>query len=80
MHRTMTIDVVYILEGTVELYLDSGDKRTMKAGDSIVQRAGMHKWVNVSENDGWVRMLGFAQAIVEPLIIAGKELKTEFIM
>jgi hypothetical protein len=38
MHRTMTHDVIYMLEGEVEAELDSGEKRTLKPGDSLVQR------------------------------------------
>ncbi|KAK3052470.1 hypothetical protein LTR09_006324 [Extremus antarcticus] len=79
-HRTMTLDVIYILEGSLELHLDSGEKRTLKAGDSVVQRAGMHKWVNVSENDGWAKMLGFTQPVVDPVEVGGKKLGTEFVM
>jgi hypothetical protein len=62
----------------VELILDSGDQRTLKSGDSIIQRAGMHKWINHGSSE--VKMLGFAQAIQEPLNVGGKELKTEFVM
>ena len=39
MHRTMTIDTVVCIEGVMLLQLDSGEERTMKAGDSMVQRA-----------------------------------------
>jgi quercetin dioxygenase-like cupin family protein len=79
-HRTMTVDIVYVLEGTVELHLTSGEERTLKPGDSVVQRAGMHKWKNVTENEGWVRMLGFSQPVVEPVEAGGKQLRTEFVM
>ena len=79
-HRTMTLDVVYILEGVLELHLDSGEKRVLKAGDSVVQRAGMHKWINKTENDGWARMLGFTQSIPGPVEVAGKKLGTDFVM
>jgi quercetin dioxygenase-like cupin family protein len=55
MHRTMTLDVVVVIEGAIEIHLDSGEKRVVKAGDSIVQRATMHKWINVTPNNGWAR-------------------------
>lgn len=79
-HRTMTLDVVYVLEGTLELHLDSGEKRVLRAGDSVVQRAGMHKWVNSTENGGWARMLGFTQSVVEPVRVGGREFGTDFQM
>ena len=48
-HRTMTINIGIVLEGTVELHLDSGEVRTLKKGDSYTQRGTMHKWKNVDE-------------------------------
>jgi hypothetical protein len=38
MHRTMTHDVIYMLEGEVEAELDSGEKRILRPGDSLIQR------------------------------------------
>ena len=38
----------------------------------------MHKWLNVTLNDGWAKAVAIAQPIVEPLEIAGKKLNTEF--
>lgn len=80
MHRTMTLDTIIILEGTVELHLDSGETRTMTAGDTIVQRATMHSWKNVSPNGGKVRMMAMAQPIVAPLEVGGKKLETEWMI
>jgi quercetin dioxygenase-like cupin family protein len=58
MHRTTSLDVMVVLEGVMELYLDSGEKRTVKPGDSIVQRGTMHCWKNVTPNNGWARAVG----------------------
>lgn len=55
MHRTMTLDTIVVVEGEVEVTLDSGEMRILKSGDSLVQRATMHKWMNVTPNDGWAR-------------------------
>lgn len=41
MHRTLTLDVLLLVEGVVELWLDGGEMRTVKAGDSVVQRGTM---------------------------------------
>ncbi|KAF2446651.1 hypothetical protein P171DRAFT_472108 [Karstenula rhodostoma CBS 690.94] len=62
MHRTMTLDVLVIIEGEIEIHLDSGEKKVVKAGDSIAQRAAMHKWANVTPNNGWARWVVFMQA------------------
>lgn len=43
MHRTVSLDYGCVLEGEVELLLDSGEKRTMKRGDVAVQRGTMHQ-------------------------------------
>lgn len=78
-HRTMTHDFIYCLQGAFELHLDSGEKRTLNVGDSVIQRGVMHKWVNVTPNDGWGKMLAIGQPIVEPLEIGGNKLKMEFV-
>ncbi|KAK3700321.1 hypothetical protein LTR37_016025 [Vermiconidia calcicola] len=80
LHRTMTHDVVVVIKGELELHLDSGEKIIMKAGDSVVQRAGMHRWVNITPNDGWARILGTAQSVVEPVEVGGKKLVTDFVL
>ena len=77
-HRTMTLDVVLVLEGEIECYLDSGEKRTAKVGDFIIQRGTMHKWVNVTPNGGWAKWVGFIQAVKEPIKIGDKDLGPEW--
>jgi hypothetical protein len=57
MHKTASIDYGVVLEGTIELVLDSGETKIMRRGDVCVQRATMHAWRNVTEGDGWGRML-----------------------
>ncbi|KXL48695.1 hypothetical protein M433DRAFT_152183 [Acidomyces richmondensis BFW] len=58
MHRTSSLDFLVIIEGIVELHLDSGEMRTLKSGDSVIQRGTMHKWVNKTPNGGEVKMVG----------------------
>ena len=43
MHATDTIDLVYLLEGEIELFLDDSSVR-LAAGDCVVQRGTMHAW------------------------------------
>lgn len=78
MHRTMTMDTVYVVEGVVELHLDSGEKRTLRAGDSLIQRATMHQWFNVTAENGWAKMVGFGSATVDPIKVGGKKVSTEW--
>jgi quercetin dioxygenase-like cupin family protein len=78
MHRTMTLDTLVFVEGEVEITLDSGETRTLKAGDSLVQRATMHKWKNITPNNGWARWVVFIQAAAEPLQFGDKILCHEW--
>jgi quercetin dioxygenase-like cupin family protein len=73
MHRTESIDYGVVLEGTLELLLDSGETRIMKRGDVCVQRATMHAWKNVTENSGWARMM-FVLVASEKVVVGGQEL------
>lgn len=48
MHRTETIDYVIVLEGEIEMDMDSSTVK-MKAGDVMVQRGTNHAWANRSD-------------------------------
>lgn len=48
MHRTNTLDYVFVIEGEIELSLDSGEKRVLKQADTCIQRGAMHAWKNLS--------------------------------
>lgn len=72
MHRTVSLDYGCVLEGEVELLLDSGEKRSMKRGDVAIQRGTMHQWINQSTTE-WTRML-FVLQESKPLEVAGEEL------
>ncbi|CZR61841.1 related to Cupin domain protein [Phialocephala subalpina] len=56
MHITKTLDYGTVIEGEIELVLDSGEKKVLRRGDSCVQRGTMHAWRNVSERE-WGRMV-----------------------
>ncbi len=46
MHKTGTLDVIVLVKGAVDLLLDSGDAKSLKPGDIVIQRATNHAWVN----------------------------------
>jgi len=46
MHRSNSIDYGIVVSNEVELELDSGERRTVKAGGVIVQRGTNHLWRN----------------------------------
>ena len=46
-HRTDSVDVLHVLEGEISMEFDDPDhKVVLKKGDTIVQRATNHAWVN----------------------------------
>lgn len=55
MHRSDTIDYVFVLEGEIVLELDDGRETTPRAGDVAVQNGTRHAWRNRSGQP--VRML-----------------------
>ncbi|KAF2642578.1 hypothetical protein P280DRAFT_467907 [Massarina eburnea CBS 473.64] len=69
MHRTVSLDYGCVLEGEVDLLLDSGEVRKMHRGDVAIQRGTMHQWINRSEKE-WTRML-FVLQESKPLKVAG---------
>jgi quercetin dioxygenase-like cupin family protein len=57
MHKTASLDYGIVLEGEIELVLDSGETQLMRRGDICVQRGTNHAWRNVTPNRGWGRMV-----------------------
>ena len=45
MHKTSSTDVIVLLRGSVTLLMDDGEV-TLQPGDSVVQQATNHGWVN----------------------------------
>ncbi|KFY86546.1 hypothetical protein V500_07567 [Pseudogymnoascus sp. VKM F-4518 (FW-2643)] len=72
MHRTQSLDYGIVMEGSIDMVLDSGDIEHMKRGDVAVQRATQHQWVNTSKTQ-WARMMFVLQDCKE-LEIGGKKL------
>ncbi|KAF7586618.1 hypothetical protein BBP40_008554 [Aspergillus hancockii] len=70
MHRTQSLDYGIVMEGTIEMWLDSGEMRVLKRGDIAVQRGTMHEWRNPSETE-WTRMIFVLQSCA-PVEVGGK--------
>ncbi|EMC98770.1 hypothetical protein BAUCODRAFT_31040 [Baudoinia panamericana UAMH 10762] len=73
MHRTQSLDFGIVLEGSIELILDSGEKRQLFRGDCCIQRGTNHAWRNPSDQE-WVRVVYVLQDS-NPVHIQGKPLK-----
>lgn len=76
MHRTVSLDYGVVLEGEVELVLDSGEKRAMKRGDVAIQRGTNHAWRNPSPTQ-WARMMYVLQES-QPIQHEGKTLGEDY--
>jgi quercetin dioxygenase-like cupin family protein len=77
MHRTLTLDYGVVVAGSVELILESGEKRTMKQGDTVVQRGTMHQWRNAGGEGEWCRMV-WVQLPIQDFEIDEKKLQEEY--
>ncbi|SPO04336.1 related to Cupin domain protein [Cephalotrichum gorgonifer] len=75
MHRTPSCDFGIVIEGEIELVLDSGETRLLKRGDVAVQRGTNHAWRNTG-NDTWARMFYVLQS-AEKVAIGGKVLEED---
>lgn len=75
MHRTQSLDYGVVLEGSIELVLDSGERQLMQRGDVAVQRGTMHAWNNPSRTE-WARML-FVLQDCQSLVLDGKPMKED---
>jgi quercetin dioxygenase-like cupin family protein len=50
MHRTESLDYVMVVSGEIVLRLDSGEEKTIRASEYIIQRGVNHEWHNRSES------------------------------
>lgn len=48
LHRTDTVDYVYVADGTIEMDTHDGGTVRLSAGDCLVQLATVHRWANRS--------------------------------
>lgn len=72
MHRTKSLDYGVVLEGEMEMILDSGESKILKRGDVAVQRGTNHAWKNTSKTE-WARMM-FVLLDSVPLYVGGVEM------
>lgn len=74
MHRTQSLDYGVVIEGEMEMIMDSGERFTLQRGDVCIQRGTMHQWRN--NTDTWNRMM-FVLIDALPLEVAGNVYKGE---
>lgn len=73
MHRSMSLNYNVVIEGEVEVLLDSGESRILRRGDTLVQRAINHAWRNTSETE-WARITAVVLP-VEEFSVGGNEVE-----
>lgn len=66
MHRSMTLDYVYVLKGEITLSLGDGSSTVVKTNETVIQQATMHRWDNTT--DEWARMLVVLIASKKPVV------------
>lgn len=73
MHRTQSLDYGIVVNGSIELILDSGEKQLLQEGDVCIQRGTNHAWRNPSQTE-WTRVVYVLQD-AQPVEVGGKPLK-----
>lgn len=51
MHASQTVDYLVVLSGEIDLELDDGATRRLRAGDCVVQNGTRHAWKNPGDVD-----------------------------
>ena len=74
MHRGESIDYNLVLEGEIELILDSGEVTRLRRGDFNVQRCTAHKWRNVTDDGRGPARLFNVLIDIKPLIVNGQRM------
>jgi quercetin dioxygenase-like cupin family protein len=74
MHRTISVNYNFVIQGQLELILDSGETRTLGPGDMVVQRAINHAWRNPSQTS-WARIAAMALP-AEEFMVGGRTLES----
>ncbi|KAJ9497607.1 hypothetical protein H2202_007031 [Exophiala xenobiotica] len=74
MHRSMSLNYNFVIEGEVDVLLDSGETRSLRRGDVLVQRAINHAWRNRSETE-WARITAVVLP-VQDIQVGGTGLQT----
>lgn len=74
-HRSLSLDYGVLIEGELELVLDSGETMLIERGSMVVQRGTMHKWHNPSK-EKWARMF-FVLVSAQPVVIGEHKLEED---
>lgn len=48
LHKTNSMDYVYVTKGEIVLRLDNGEEKLLKPGDFVMQKGAVHAWNNLT--------------------------------
>lgn len=74
LHRSVSLDYVYVIKGEIVLALDDGSRTTLRENEVVVQQGTMHSWDN--ESNEWTRLL-CVLVVANKVRIGDKELGEE---
>jgi mannose-6-phosphate isomerase-like protein (cupin superfamily) len=67
MHRTESVEVVMVLRGEMTMQVEDGDDVVLRAGDTLIQRATIHAWVNLSDEPCRIMFIMIGGELTEEL-------------
>jgi quercetin dioxygenase-like cupin family protein len=70
-HRTDSLDYAVIMQGEIDMELETGAITHLKAGDVVVQRGTVHNWIN---NGTEPCVIAFVLIAAKPVEAGGKVL------
>jgi quercetin dioxygenase-like cupin family protein len=77
MHRSHSIDYGLVIEGFVDMQLDSGEIKHLGVGDVVVQRGTNHLWINPSATER--ARMAFILIEAKPVVIGGRALDEDLL-
>jgi hypothetical protein len=72
MHRTASVDTVYVIKGSCMCELDDGVTFQLNAGDTLIQGGAIHAWSNPFDEQCHILslMIGVQNDLAEPPVAA----------
>ena len=77
MHRTLSLDYAVVISGEIVVKIDSGEEKTVKAGEFIVQGGVNHQWINKTDE---TCRIGFVTVGAEKIKLADGTVLDEIVV
>ena len=66
LHATNTLDLGFVLQGTVDLEMADGTVSTLHQGDAFVQTGTSHRWINTGLEPAALGLVVIGTGVVSP--------------